>query len=300
MTDAGREVTQLSYVRIGVKDLAWWRRFAQLVGFMPADDAPADELWLRMDSQRDYRIVLHASDRPGLNTLGWETSGPAALATLCQRLQAQGLAVETAGQALANARRVEALSSAYDPDGVCCELSWGSNCALRKVLPPSAAAIFNAGALGFGHATMAVADAQATLRFYMQGLGLRLSDAAWMEGHSRVYFLRCNPRHHSYAFAQMSGRAPGTVHVMADVAHLDALGEIRDRLLDAELPISRDLGSHPLDGVVSLYVATPEGFDVELACGTRMLDEATWETDKFARTGRPWGHRRPLPTKGRT
>ncbi len=298
MSGSGHEIVQLSYARIGVRQLAWWKRFAQLVGFALADDAPADELWLRMDHQRDYRIVLHESDRPGLDTLGWETPDAAALAALRQRLQAQGVAVDAAS-ALANARRVEDLLVALDPDGVRCELVWGSNCALRKPLPTAGAASFNAGALGFGHATMAVADAAATLRFYLEGLGLRLSDAAWMEGHSRVYFLRCNPRHHSYAFAQMPGRPAGTVHVMADVADLDTLGAMRDRLLDAELPISRDLGSHPLDGVVSLYVATPEGFEFELACGTRMIDEARWETDKFARSGRPWGHRRPAPKQGR-
>lgn len=298
MSDTGQEILQLSYVRIGVRQLSWWRDFAQLVGFAPAEDAPAGELWLRMDHQRDYRIVLHESAQVGLHTLGWETGDATALAALGERLRGLGAKVE-ADPALAGARRVEQMHVVRDPDGVQCELFWGANCALRKPLPPASATSFNAGALGFGHATMAVADAAATLRFYMQGLGLRLSDAAWMEGHSRVYFLRCNPRHHSYAFAQMPGRPAGTVHVMADVADLDALGEIRDRLLDAELPISRDLGSHPLDGVVSLYVATPEGFEFELACGTRMLDEAGWETDKFTRRGRPWGHRRPAPTKGR-
>jgi 3,4-dihydroxy-9,10-secoandrosta-1,3,5(10)-triene-9,17-dione 4,5-dioxygenase len=297
MSGTGHEIGQLSYACIGVQQLSWWRRFAQVVGFALAEDSPADELWLRMDHQRDYRIVLHESEPFGLHTLGWETRDAAGLAALGERLRTQGVRVDAAA-ALAGARRVEELLEVRDPDGVRCELFWGGNCALRKPLPLTSAATFNAGALGFGHATMAVTNAAATLRFYMQGLGLRLSDAAWMEGHSRVYFLRCNSRHHSYAFAQMPGRPAGTVHVMADIVDLDALGEIRDRLLDAELPISRDLGSHPLDGVVSLYVATPEGFEFELACGTRMLDEDGWESDKFARRGRPWGHRRPAPTKG--
>ena len=298
MSGTGSEIAQLSYVRIGVQHLAWWRRLAEVVGFAVAEDAPADELWLRMDHQRDYRIVLHASAQVGIDALGWEVADPLKLAALGERLRSHGTRVEAVPE-LARARRVEELLEVRDPDGVRCELVWGGNCALRKPLPAASASRFNAGALGFGHVTMAVTDAAATLRFYMQGLGLRLSDAAWMEGHSRVYFLRCNPRHHSYAFAQMPGRPAGTVHVMADIVDLDALGEIRDRLFDAEVPISRDIGSHPLDGVVSLYVATPEGFEFELACGTRLLDEAGWESDKFARRGRPWGHRRPAPTQGR-
>lgn len=292
------DIVQLAYARIGVRELAWWRDFAALVGFATADDAPAGELWLRMDHQRDYRLVLHESARPGIDALGWELRDTRSLAAVGARLRALGCEV-TADPALAQARRVEELLQVNDPDGVRCELSWGANCALRKALPMAVASTFHAGALGFGHATLAVGDASASLRFYLDGLGLRLSDAAWMEGHSRVYFLRCNPRHHSYAFAQMPGRPAGTVHVMADIADLDTLGEIRDRLLDAAMPVSRDLGSHPLDGVVSLYVATPEGFEFELACGTRMIDEDRWEIDKFARRGRPWGHRRPRVTKGR-
>lgn len=298
MTATGREIAQLAYARIGVRDLGWWRELAQVVGFGLAPDAPDGELWLRMDADRDVRLALHADGVSGVSALGWETGGPDALARLCERLAALGAAAAAAPER-ALARRVEALWTVHDPDGVCHELSWGANCALRKPLSAEVAGRFQAGALGFGHATMAVADAAATLRFAQQGLGLRLSDAAWMEGHSRVYFLRCNARHHSYAFAQMPGRPAGTVHVMADVRDLDALGEIRDRLLDGDWPISRDLGSHPLDGVVSLYIATPDGFDLELACGTRTIDEDRWETERFQRRGRPWGHRRPAPTKGR-
>jgi 3,4-dihydroxy-9,10-secoandrosta-1,3,5(10)-triene-9,17-dione 4,5-dioxygenase len=299
MTTPGHEILQLSYVRIGVSSLTWWRRFAETAGFGLSEDAPAGELWLRTDYQRDYRIVLHESGHTGLDTLGWEVADAPALAALRLRLQDLGVETASASADLTLARRVQELLVARDPDGVRNEIGWGAGCALRRMIPVGTAATFHDGSLGFGHATMSVADAAATLRFYTQGMGLRLSDAAWMERHSRVYFLRCNPRHHSYAFAEMFGRPPGAAHVMADVLHLDALGEIRDRLLDGEFVLNRDLGSHPLDGVVSIYVATPDGFDIELACGTRVLDEATWDTDKFTRTGRPWGHRRPLPTKNR-
>lgn len=79
---------------------------------------------------------------------------------------------------------------------------------------------------------------------------------------------------------------------MSDLQSLDDLGSVRDRLLDDGISLSRDLGSHPLDGVVSLYVATPEGFEFELACGTRFLSEEDWESQKFERRGRPWGHRK--------
>jgi 3,4-dihydroxy-9,10-secoandrosta-1,3,5(10)-triene-9,17-dione 4,5-dioxygenase len=288
---AGQAITQLAYIHLGVRDLAWWQQFAQQVGF--AANADAHTMLLRTDNERDYRYVLQQSDATGVLAIGWELRSPQAFDALCRVLDARGLQVRQASRAEAATRRVEQIAMVLDPDGLRNELFWGASSALRKPWYSPTGTRFCAGAFGNSHVTMAVADAQKTLDFYLHGLGLRLSDAAWMEGHSRVYFLRCNPRHHSFAFAATPERAPATVHVMADVEGLDTLGEIRDRLLDDGFVLNRDLGSHPLDGVVSLYVATPEGFDFEIACGTRFIDEATWETDRFSRTGRPWGHRRP-------
>ncbi len=292
-------IVQLGYLQLAVGELDWWRRFAEHVGFAVSDEQ-AGELRLRTDSERDFRIVLQQQqERSGATAIGWELAGPEALQALRARLAARGFVVEDVPQHELNRRRVEGMAVVHDPDGLRNELYWGANSALRKPFVSPHGTRFQSGACGNGHLTMAVGNAQATLAFYMDGLGLRLSDAAWMEAHNRVYFLRCNARHHSYAFAQMPGRAPGTVHVMSDLDSLDTLGEVRDRLLDAGFTLNRDLGSHPLDGVVSLYVATPDGFDMELACGTRFIDEDRWETDKFNRSGRPWGHRKPLPTKDR-
>jgi len=292
------DILQLAYQRIGVADLGWWRRFGAAVGF--ADSAaPAGELRWRTDSERECRIVLVQGAPAGVFSIGWETGGPHALDAVRQRLERQGVRCLPVDRAEKDARQVEDMLVVRDPDGLRNEIFWGANCALRKPFVSPVGTRFASGACGNGHVTVNVGDAAATLAFYTGGLGLRLSDAAWMEGHARVYFLRCNARHHSFAFAQMP-RPVGTVHVMSDLADLDQLGVVRDRLLDAGFTLARDLGSHPLDGVVSLYVATPDGFDFELACGTRYLDEATWDTDKFARSGLAWGHRKPPPTKDRT
>lgn len=292
MPDA-HEILQLAYVRIGVADLAWWRGFGDVVGFAPGA-GPVEVLHWRTDSERDWRIAVETSPRVGVHTIGWETAGAPALAAVRRRLEAHGARLPPVTRAEKDARQVEDMLVALDPDGLRNEIFWGANCALRKPFASPTGTRFASGACGNGHVTVNVGDAAATLAFYTGALGLRLSDAAWMEGHARVYFLRCNARHHSFAFAQMP-RPVGTVHVMSDLADLDQLGSVRDRLLDAGYVLNRDLGSHPLDGVVSLYVATPEGYDFELACGTRLINEESWEADKFSRTGIAWGHRKPAP-----
>jgi 2,3-dihydroxybiphenyl 1,2-dioxygenase len=291
------EILQLGYLRLGVQDFNWWQRFASLVGFGQVTDAPVGELQLRTDAESDYRIAVHKGDVPGVSAVGWEVAGSREFSIVRERLLARGSSVFEATTEVKNSRKVEDMFVTLDPDGLCNEIYWGPNTALRTPFRSPTGTVFESGACGNGHVTVNVTNSQATLDYYLQGLGFRLSDAAWMEGHSRVYFLRCNARHHSYAFAQMPKRPPGLVHVMTDISSMDCLGEVRDRLLDAGFRLSRDLGSHPLDGVVSFYVETPEGFEFELATGTRFISEETWSSDRFSRTGRPWGHRKPTQTK---
>lgn len=294
------EILQLGYMRFGIKDREWWQCFADLVGFDIVTDAPSGELQLRTDAEREYRFALVTSGEPGVQTVGWEAASASAMESVRKRLNANGGHFIEVSRDEKNARKVEDMFAVLAPDGLRIEVYWGPNSALRKPFRSPLGTSFESGQYGNGHVTMNVADASATLKFYLDAMGFRLSDAAWMEGHTRVYFLRCNPRHHSYAFAQMSQHPTGTVHVMADIASLDHLGVVRDRLLNAGITLSRDLGSHPLDGVVSIYVPTPEGFDFELACGTRFINESTWEADKFKRDGLAWGHRKPILTKDRS
>lgn len=285
-------VLQLSYVRLGVKALEWWQDLAALIGYDTNPDAPGDELQLRTDSEREYRIALSESKTHGVQVLGWEVASASDMVLIKERLQSiHAQFMDVSPQEIVQ-RKVEDMIVVMDPDGVRNEIFWGPSCALRKPFRSPTDTRFESGHCGNGHVTMNVRDAAATMRFYAEGMGFRLSDAAWMEGHARVYFLRCNARHHSLAFAQMKAKPPGTVHVMSDLQTLDDLGAVRDRLLDDGISLSRDLGSHPLDGVVSLYIATPEGFEFELACGTRYVQEDNWETQKFERRGRPWGHRK--------
>ena len=75
-------------------------------------------------------------------------------------------------------------------------------------------------------------------------------------------FLGCNPRHHSLALAPMPAPA-GIVHLMIEVATLDDVGRALERCAPAEAPVSASLGRHANDLMVSFYVRTPGGFDIE-------------------------------------
>src|SRR5437868_2906617 len=80
-------------------------------------------------------------------------------------------------------------------------------------------------------------------------------------------------RHHSLAF--MPGETPsGIVHLMVEVENADDVGLCLDRALRRKVPMSATLGRHVNDKMLSFYMKTPSGFDIEFGCeGLEVEDE---------------------------
>ncbi|OLT23139.1 hypothetical protein BJF78_07170 [Pseudonocardia sp. CNS-139] len=133
-------------------------------------------------------------------------------------------------------------------------------------------------------------DVDASLAFATERLGLRLTDTI-TRPKGAVTFLHCNPRHHSLALVQGPPDAPPSLnHVMAQVDSIDAVGQVLER---AELAgvLSRTLGRHTNDGMLSFYCWTPSGFELEFGTGARTIDPARWLVSDYAGTS-TWGHRK--------
>jgi hypothetical protein len=104
-----------------------------------------------------------------------------------------------------------------------------------------------------------------------------------------IQFLRCTPRHHSIAFMQ-AGPVAGIHHLMVEVTSIDCVGASLDRAMDAGCTITKSLGRHLNDRMVSYYMQSPGGFDVEVGWDGLLVDEATW-CEREAGGLEPWGHR---------
>lgn len=283
-------VTQLGYIGIDATDPTAWRRFGGHLGAEITDLAD-DTFGMRLDNDRAARIFVHAADTDAVAYSGWEVPDAHHFRAVVDRLRDHGADVEMR-EDLAPLRSVEELATFTDPDGNPGELYWGMSTAIRTQFVSPHGVDFSVGEMGMGHMTIGVTDFRKTLAFYTEALGMTLSEIADV-GAGRVAFLRCNPRHHSLAFAQLPpGLDPRVLHVAIEVTELDALGSIRDRLLDDRFPIARDLGRHPTDGVISLYVAVSKAFEVELGWGSIVIDDRTWNRDRYNRIGWSWGHRR--------
>jgi 3,4-dihydroxy-9,10-secoandrosta-1,3,5(10)-triene-9,17-dione 4,5-dioxygenase len=291
-------IRSLGYLRIESADVAAWREFGvRVLGMVEGRGPDADALYLRMD---DFpaRLVIVPGERDRLLASGWEVAGEADLAEVGRALDEAGVAVKTATAAELAERRVGQMLRFDDPAGNALEVFCGAALEHRPAVSPYGNR-FVTGVQGLGHVVLPVSDGEAALRFYTDVLGFRLRDSMRMapELFGRpaggpplwMRFLGCNPRHHSLALAPFPAAA-GIVHLMIEVASLDDVGRAMDRCARRGARMSATLGRHANDLMVSFYVATPGGFDVEYGTDGRLVDDATWVSRETTAISL-WGHR---------
>ena len=85
------------------------------------------------------------------------------------------------------------------------------------------------------------------------------------------------------------------VHVMVEVEELDDVGRALERVRRHGATLSATLGRHMNDEMVSFYVRSPSGFDVEYGCSGLQVDDRTWVARESTAVSY-WGHTfHPLP-----
>jgi len=295
-------IRSLGYLRVESSDIAAWRELGvKGLGLVEGRGPEPGALYLRMD---DFpaRLVIVPGERERLLAAGWEVAGEPELAQVERALAAAGVAVKAGTAAEIAERRVGQLLRFDDPAGNAVEVFCGAALEHHPAVSPYGNR-FVTGAMGLGHVVLPVPDGDAALRFYADVLGFRLRDSMRMApelfgqpaGGPPLWmrFLGCNPRHHSLALAPFPAPA-GIVHLMIEVATLDDVGQAMDRCARRGRPASATLGRHANDLMVSFYVRTPGGFDIEYGTDGRLVDDATWVSRETTAISL-WGHRFSAP-----
>lgn len=287
-------VAALGYIGIGVSSPEKWADFSALLGLMPGEPGPDGSIRYRMD-ECAWRIALHADDIDDCLYAGFDCGTQARFEAVLARIAKAGIAA-TRDEDLARVRGVMELARLTDPDGVPLELYYGP-----RVVPeqpfrsPQPLSRFMTGANGLGHVIVNASDPAVSAAFYMDVLGLSLSDRILFEAAPGVVipltFLHCNERHHSIAIAPRMPDSKRVHHLMLEVPGIDDVGFALDRVMAAGLEISATLGRHSNDRMISFYVRTPSGFEVEYGCEGLAVDRATWTVADHASIS-VWGHRR--------
>lgn len=285
-----REVIACGYIGLAAPDLGEWREFADAVGMMVAEESTDDMLYVRTDD-RAYRLCIERGPigpSNGVNYVGWEVASSRALDAIIDRLTKNGIEIRE-DEAVATERRVDRLAHCVDPGGHRVEFFVSAMTPRMPFASPTGTRFVtrsHMGDLGLGHVVVTYSDVKAASHFYMDLLGFRLSDCCLLP--DRWIFAHCNPRHHSLAYAQYAGDSVYH-HFMVEVADLDMVGTAHDRLTKNGARFTTTLGKHNNDHVVSFYVKTPSGLEVEIGCGGLLVDDATWTVTTFEGAS-VWGH----------
>ncbi len=277
----------LGYIGFQAADLDAWSRFGTEVlgGEVTPITEPEEGLLIRLDDRAFRLMITRGPD--GFAGAGWEVAGYRQFDALLAHLAANGVAVKEQAE-LAPARRVARLATCQDPAGNRVEFFCGG---LRPKLPlrPGRANVrYVAGALGLGHVVFTTPELAATERFYLDLLGFKVSDIIGV-----TRFTRINQRHHSLAFRELEGPSRFR-HFSLEVEDLDAVGRTLDAAEKAGVVVSCGLGRHTNDHMVSFYMQTPSGHEVEFGCQGRLVDDDTWTSGSYDSTSL-WGHKRTVP-----
>ncbi|KAA0021979.1 iron-dependent extradiol dioxygenase HsaC [Antrihabitans cavernicola] len=290
-------IRSLAYLRIEATDMAAWREYGlKVLGMIEGKGVDPNALYLRMD---DFpaRLVIVPSDRDHLGASGWETANAAELQEIRDRLDAAGVPHEEGTAEQVKDRRVDELIIFEDPAGNVLEAFHGAALEHRRIVSPYGHK-FVTGEQGLGHVVLSTDDDAASLTFYRDVLGFRLRDSMRMPPQLLgrpadgppiwLRFFGCNPRHHSLAFMPMP-TSSGIVHLMVEVENSDDVGLCLDRATRRKVPMSATLGRHVNDLMLSFYMKTPGGFDVEFGCEGRQVDDNDWIARESTAISL-WGH----------
>jgi 3,4-dihydroxy-9,10-secoandrosta-1,3,5(10)-triene-9,17-dione 4,5-dioxygenase len=290
-------IRSLGYLRIESTDTGAWREFGtKLLGMVEGRGPEPGAVYLRMD---DFpaRLVIVPGQADRLLASGWEVAAEADLAALAESLDRAGIAAKAATSAELAQRRVAGLLGFDDPSGHALEVFWGASLDSRPAFSPYGVR-FVTGEMGMGHVVIPATDDSAAMAFYAGVLGFRLRDTMSMPPElfgrpaggppAMMRFLGCNPRHHSLALAPMSSQA-GIIHLMIEAATLDDVGRALDRCARRGGTISASLGRHANDRMVSFYVKTPGGFDIEFGTDGLLVDDSAWVSRQTTAVSL-WGH----------
>jgi 3,4-dihydroxy-9,10-secoandrosta-1,3,5(10)-triene-9,17-dione 4,5-dioxygenase len=290
------DIRSMGYARVASTDLDQWRTFAvKVLGLAEGRGPDPANLYYRID-EVSARLVVFPAEVDQLSCIGWELADHAALQQAREHLSKEGIDFEEGTAEELAERRVQELVRFTDPFDNVFELFHGITYESRPIVTPYAAR-FVTGDQGMGHVVIPVSDDVEALRFYTDVLGFRLRDSMSMPGEfvgkepgSKVWlrFLGVNPRHHSLAFLPMPNPSK-CVHIMLEVDKLDDVGRALERVRKHKAPLSATLGRHMNDQMVSFYVKSPAGFDVEFGTEGLTVDDERWVARESTAVSY-WGH----------
>lgn len=288
-------ISALGYVVIGTTDFARWHHFGTEILGMQAISGEENRLYLKMD-ERHHRYLILPHDTDKVLASGWEMANQDDYDTAISTLSDAGLHLQPASEEEKAMRWVQDYFSVTDPSGNNIEVFWGPKGDFSRMNSPIGVKGFVTGDLGMGHIVLPSTNFDASIKFWVDVMGLGLSDFIHYDMGAdqdlvRINFLHCNnARQHSLALVEMDNPA-GCDHLLVEVQDFDEVGRGLYRAEDNNIDLQVTLGRHINDDMVSFYMYSPGGFAIEYGAGGKRIED--WATHQVfeATQGSHWGHR---------
>ena len=285
-------IRSMAYLGLLTPAAAEWRSFgSDILGLQGIEDGADASLRFRMD-EADCRLWIHQGERNDIGYIGWTLADEQAAQALAGKVEATGASVSRATRDEADARKVAGYCWFIDPAGFRHELSWGQYQTPNAFVPGRAMSGFKTGDQGMGHIVLLVPDLGEADRFYREVLGFHLSDRV-VDGARELLFYHCNGRHHSLAIGSPGPGMAGAHHLMLEVNSLEDVGRAVDLCALHDVPVSKSIGCHSNDRMVSAYIFSPSVLRIEYGFGGLEIDDL-WNVKTYSTTS-IWGHKELRP-----
>lgn len=258
-------VSEVRYVGYAVTDLETERKFytdSWGLREVPADDGLV--YFAAEGSDEKFVVRLRQAEQKRIDLIAWAAATRTDVDALHDQVVAAGAKIIAAPHELAT------LGGGYgfrffDPDGHTVEISADVERGPKRDLKRGEAV-----PVKISHVVMHAPDHKATIAFYTDVLGFRVSD--WLGDF--MCFLRCNEWHHRLAF--LPG-PPCLNHVAYDVLTVDDMMRGIARLKRNETEIKWGPGRHTAGNNTFSYFTTPADFTVEYTSELEQVDDDAWE-----------------------
>lgn len=255
-------VKYLSHVGLKTQNLEQQIQFyTHMVGLGETGRDTTGRVYLRCNANH-HAVVLIPSSQSGIDHFALEVGGPAELEAAANALAKAGISYETeTSDELGQGPSIRL----YDPHGYLVKLSGkmaqvDPNYGPRAVHPRK-----------LSHVTLQVTDCQRAVEFYRDVLGFHISD--WVD--DIFVWIRCNPDHHSLAFAKMD-----TVkmhHFAFELKDISYLVRQADHLMQNGHVLLYGPGRHGPGQNHFEYFRDPEHNLIEFACDMQQIwDDANY------------------------
>lgn len=263
-------VTHLRHVDLAIPDFAKQLEFYQRVWGLTRVAEDSGIAFLAAEgSPEQYVVRLRASRDKRLDLISFGAASAADVDALATRLSGAGVRL------VSEPAKLKTPGGGYgfrffDIDGRTIEVSSDVAArAHRRIEEREAIPV------RLSHVVVNAVDPLQTRRFYEEQLGFRLTDTlVSRQLGDFMYFLRCNPVHHSFAIAR--GPHVSLHHASFEMRGIDEYMRGTGRVLRAGAPKLWGPGRHLAGDNTFTYFLDPHGNTVEYTTELEVIDEDRW------------------------